>query len=223
MITKNTGRLMSDIKNQTNFNHIAIAWNIGAGKTSLSSKLAQFFKWDVHFESTDDNPYLSDFYHDMHRWSFNLQVYFLHSRYSQILDIQKGDKTVIQDRTIFEDANIFAPNLYEMGLMDGRDFENYLNLFKTMSQQVKAPDLLIYLRASTSTLVKHIQTRGRDYEGTMSIDYLKSLNERYEEWIKNYKEGNLLVIEVDNLDFVNSPEDLGYITNRVQRELHGLF
>ncbi len=223
MITKNTGRLMSDIKNQTNFNHIAIAGNIGAGKTSLSSKLAQFFKWDVHFESTDDNPYLSDFYHDMHRWSFNLQVYFLHSRYSQILDIQKGDKTVIQDRTIFKDANIFAPNLYEMGLMDGRDFENYLNLFKTMSQQVKAPDLLIYLRASTSTLVKHIQTRGRDYEGTMSIDYLKSLNERYEEWIKNYKEGNLLVIEVDNLDFVNSPEDLGYITNRVQRELHGLF
>ncbi len=214
---------MSDLGSQNKYNHIAIAGNIGAGKTSLSSKLAQFFNWDVHYESTDDNPYLSDFYHDMHRWSFNLQVYFLHSRYSQILEIQKGSKTVIQDRTIYEDANIFAPNLHDMGLMTKRDFENYSNLFKTMTSQVKAPDLLIYLRASTSTLVQHIQTRGREYEGSMSIDYLKSLNERYEEWIKSYKDGNLLVIEVDNLDFVNSPEDLGYITNMVQRELHGLF
>ena len=169
---------MTEIQNNNKFNHIAIAGNIGAGKTSLSEKLAQFFDWEVHYESTDDNPYLSDFYHDMHRWSFNLQVYFLHSRYSQILDIQSGSKTVIQDRTIYEDANIFAPNLHDMGLMDGRDFENYSNLFKTMSSQVKAPDLLIYLRASTSTLVKHIQNRGRDYEGSMSIDYLKRLNER---------------------------------------------
>ncbi len=214
---------MTEIQNNNKFNHIAIAGNIGAGKTSLSEKLAQFFDWEVHYESTDDNPYLSDFYHDMHRWSFNLQVYFLHSRYSQILDIQSGSKTVIQDRTIYEDANIFAPNLHDMGLMDGRDFENYSNLFKTMSSQVKAPDLLIYLRASTSTLVKHIQNRGRDYEGSMSIDYLKRLNERYESWIGNYKEGNLLIIEVDDLDFVNVPEDLGFITNKVQRELHGLF
>ena len=214
---------MTEIQNNNKFNHIAIAGNIGAGKTSLSEKLAQFFDWEVHYESTDDNPYLSDFYHDMHRWSFNLQVYFLHSRYSQILDIQSGSKTVIQDRTIYEDANIFAPNLHDMGLMDGRDFENYSNLFKTMSSQVKAPDLLIYLRASTSTLVKHIQNRGRDYEGSMSIDYLKRLNERYEKWIGNYKEGNLLIIEVDDLDFVNVPEDLGFITNKVQRELHGLF
>jgi len=159
----------------------------------------------------------------MQRWSFNLQVYFLNSRYQQVLDIQQGDKTVIQDRTIYEDAYIFAPNLAEMGLMSERDFNNYFNLFKTMNTQINPPDLLIYLRSSIATLVDHIQKRGRDYEGSMSLDYLKRLNERYEDWINNYTEGKLLVIDVDNFDFENNPEDLGTVVNYVNRELHGLF
>lgn len=203
--------------------HIAIAGNIGAGKTTLCTQLGKNFGWDVHYESADNNPYLSDFYVDMQRWSFNLQVYFLNSRYQQILKILDGDKTVIQDRTIYEDAYIFAPNLHDMGLMPSRDFQNYFELFKTMSSQIQPPDLLIYLKASIPTLVSHIQARGRDYEGNMSLDYLKRLNERYDNWIDTYKEGRLLVISVDDLDFKNNPEDLGKVVDLVRAELHGLF
>jgi deoxyadenosine/deoxycytidine kinase len=203
--------------------HIAIAGNIGAGKTTLCEKLARNFGWKTHFESTDDNPYLADFYHDMQRWSFNLQIYFLNHRYQQVLQILKGNETVIQDRTIYEDAYIFAPNLHDMGLMAKRDFENYFSLFITMSSQIQAPDLLIYLRASIPTLVAHIQSRGRDYEGSMSLDYLKRLNDRYEQWISGYKEGNLLIINADDIDFERNPEDLGKVVNMVQAELHGLF
>lgn len=166
---------------------------------------------------------MGDFYDDMHRWSFNLQIYFLNSRYRQIVDIQRGNQTIIQDRTIYEDAFIFAPNLHEMGLMAKRDFENYFSLFETMSSQVNPPDLLIYLEADISTLVGNIQKRGRDYEGSISIDYLKKLNDRYNNWINSYKEGNLLIINTDDLDFVNKPEDLGYIIHQVEGELNGLF
>ena len=206
--------------------HIAIAGNIGAGKTTLSTQLGRHFNWEVQYESAEDNPYLSDFYHDMNRWSFNLQVYFLNSRYQQILDILDGDITVVQDRTIYEDAYIFAPNLHDMGLMSTRDFENYFQLFKTMSLHIKPPDLLIYLKASISTLVSHIQSRGREYEGSMSLDYLKKLNERYENWIENYKhnkQGRLLIINSDEVDFENNPEDLGKVLNKVRAELLGLF
>jgi len=203
--------------------HVAIAGNIGAGKTTLSALLSKHYNWDVHYEDTSTNPYLSDFYNDMHRWSFNLQIYFLNSRYRQILEIRDGDRTVIQDRTIYEDAEIFAPNLHSMGLMSKRDFENYRDLFKLMVSQVKGPDLLIYLRSTVPTLVKHIQTRGRDYEGSMSLDYLKKLNERYESWISNYTEGKLLIIDVDNLDFKNKKEDFGSIVEQVDREINGLF
>lgn len=203
--------------------HVAIAGNIGAGKTTLCGMLAKHFGWDTHFESTDDNPYLADFYHDMTRWSFNLQIYFLNHRYQQVLQILQGDKTVIQDRTIYEDAYIFAPNLHDMGLMTTRDFDNYFSLFKTMSSQIQAPDLLIYLKASIPTLVSHIQSRGRDYEGSMSLDYLKRLNGRYEDWISGYNDGKLLIINSDDVDFNQNPEDLGKIVNQVQAELHGLF
>lgn len=203
--------------------HIAIAGNIGAGKTTLTTQLGKHFGWEVHYESTEDNPYLSDFYMDMHRWSFNLQIYFLNSRYGQVLEILSGNKTVIQDRTIYEDSYIFAPNLHDMGLMTTRDFENYFSLFDTMSSQIQPPDLLIYLRASIPTLVSHIEKRGRDYEGSISIDYLKRLNERYETWIEGYDQGNLLIINADEIDFFNNKEDLGKVINLVQGELHGLF
>ena len=203
--------------------HIAIAGNIGAGKTTLSSKLGRHFGWEVHHESTENNPYLSDFYNDMQRWAFNLQIYFLNSRYQQILEILSGGRTVVQDRTIYEDAYIFAPNLHDMGLMSTRDYQNYLQLFQTMSSQLRPPDLLIYLRASIPTLVAHIQLRGREYEGSMSLDYLRRLNERYENWISGYEEGRLLIINSDDIDFENNPEDLGMVVNLVQGELHGLF
>ncbi len=203
--------------------HIAIAGNIGAGKTTLSEKLGRHFGWEIQYESTDNNPYLTDFYEDMQRWSFNLQIFFLNSRYQQILKILQGDKTVVQDRTIYEDAYIFAPNLHDMGLMSQRDYHNYFELFKTMTSQIRPPDLLIYLRASISTLVDHIQVRGRDYEGNMSLDYLRRLNERYEAWISNYEGDRLLIISADEVDFENNPEDLGEIINQVQAELHGLF
>jgi len=203
--------------------YIAIAGNIGAGKTTLTTQLGKHFGWEVHYESTDDNPYLSDFYTDMHRWSFNLQIYFLNSRYQQLLDILKGKNTVIQDRTIYEDAYIFAPNLHDMGLLSTRDFDNYRSLFDTMSSQIQPPDLLIYLKASIPTLVNHIHQRGRDYEGSISIDYLKRLNQRYEDWIKDYDKGKLLIINSDEVDFIGNPEDLGKIVNAVQAELHGLF
>jgi deoxyadenosine/deoxycytidine kinase len=214
---------MTENTTKKEIKHVAIAGNIGAGKTTLCSQLSKHFGWEAHYESADDNPYLSDFYHDMKRWSFNLQIYFLNSRYQQVLSILSGDKTVIQDRTIYEDAYIFAPNLHDMGLMSSRDFDNYFDLFKTMSSQIQSPDLLIYLKADIATLVSHIHSRGRDYEGNMSLDYLKRLNKRYEDWISNYNEGRLLVINVKDKDFKNNPEDLGEIINQVQAELHGLF
>lgn len=203
--------------------HIAVAGNIGAGKTTLTRALAKHYNWEPHFESADNNPYLNDFYNNMQRWSFNLQVYFLHNRFHQILKINSGQYTIIQDRTIYEDAHIFAPNLHDMGLMATRDFENYFELFKTMVSLIVPPDLLIYLRASVPTLVSHIQTRGRDYEGSISLDYLKRLNERYENWISNYDGPKLLIVNIDEIDFVNNPNDLEHVINKVEAEIHGLF
>lgn len=203
--------------------HIAVAGNIGAGKTTLTRALAKHYNWEPHFESADNNPYLNDFYNNMQRWAFNLQVYFLHNRFHQILKINSGQYTIIQDRTIYEDAHIFAPNLHDMGLMATRDFENYFELFKTMVSLIVPPDLLIYLRASVPTLVSHIQTRGRDYEGSISLDYLKRLNERYENWISNYDGPKLLIVNIDEIDFVNNPNDLEHVINKVEAEIHGLF
>ncbi len=203
--------------------HIAIAGNIGSGKTTLTKLLADHYNWDVHFENVEQNPYLNDFYEDMQRWSFNLQIYYLNSRFSQIQEIKKSDKTVIQDRTIYEDAYIFAPNLHSMGLMTTRDFENYFSLFTLMDSFVSAPDLLIYLRASVPTLVNQIQKRGREYEESIRLDYLKRLNERYEAWISTYDKGKLLIIDVDNNNFHENKEDLGKIINMIDAEIHGLF
>ncbi|MDY0781601.1 deoxynucleoside kinase [Tenacibaculum sp. IB213877] len=203
--------------------HVAIAGNIGAGKTTLTKLLAKHYKWEPHFEAVDENPYLDDFYAEMERWSFNLQVYFLNSRFRQVLELRQSGKNIIQDRTIYEDAHIFAPNLHAMGLMTNRDFSNYSSLFELMENLVTPPDLLIYLRADISTLVGQIHKRGRDYESSISIDYLSRLNERYEAWITKYNKGKLLIIDVDNLDFVDQPEDLGYIIDRIDSQLHGLF
>ncbi len=199
--------------------HIAIAGNIGAGKTTLCELLSQHFGWQVNYESTEDNPYLSDFYDDMQRWSFNLQVYFLNNRFRQILEIQKGELTVVQDRSIYEDAHIFAPNLHQMGLMAERDFRNYFDLFQLMTTHIQAPDLLIYLRADISTLVRHIQTRGRDYEANMSINYLTKLNDRYENWIRGYKEGKLLILDVSKLDYKNNLNDIKFVVEEVEKKL----
>lgn len=203
--------------------HFAIAGNIGSGKTTLTSRLEKHFGWEAHYEDADDNPYLNDFYEDMQRWSFNLQVYFLRSRFHQIVDIRQSGKNVIQDRTIYEDAFIFAPNLHAMGLMTTRDFNNYMDLFKLISGFIQPPDLLIYLRASVPTLVHQIQKRGRDYENSIRLDYLKRLNERYEAWISSYSEGKLLIIDVDHNNFPEVPEDLGTIFNAIQAEVAGLF
>ncbi|SFJ62147.1 deoxynucleoside kinase [Myroides guanonis] len=203
--------------------HIAIAGNIGAGKTTLTKLLAKHFKWEPHFEDVVDNPYLDDFYHKMDRWSFNLQIYFLNSRFRQILQIRKNGKATIQDRTIYEDAHIFAPNLYAMGLMSNRDYKNYSSLFEMMEELVGAPDLLIYLRSSIPNLVDQIHKRGREYENSISIDYLNRLNERYEAWIQTYDKGKLLIIDVDHMDFVGNPEDLGSIIQRIDAEINGLF
>ncbi len=203
--------------------HIAVAGNIGSGKTTLTTLLAKHFKWEPHYEDVDDNPYLNDFYEDMQRWSFNLQIYFLNSRFSQVAGIMKSGKTIIQDRTIYEDANIFAPNLHAMGLMTTRDFNNYQDLFKLMAEFIKPPDLLIYLRGSVPSLVKQIEKRGRAYENSIRIDYLRRLNERYEAWISTYEHGKMLVIDIDEINFAENPEHLGMIVNRVNAELHGLF
>ena len=203
--------------------HIAIAGNIGAGKTNLTGLLAKDYNWDTHFEDVDDNPYLMDFYDEMQRWSFNLQIYYLNSRFTQIQEIRKNEKTVIQDRTIYEDAFIFAPNLHSMGLMTTRDFENYFSLFNLLESFISAPDLLIYLRASVSKLVQNIQNRGRDYEESIRLDYLKRLNERYEAWISTYDKGKLLIIDVDENSYNENQEDLGKIISKIDAELHGLF
>lgn len=203
--------------------HIAIAGNIGSGKTTLTGLLSKHFGWEPHYEDVDTNPYLNSFYEDMQRWSFNLQIYFLNSRFRQVVEIRRSGKTVVQDRTIYEDANIFAPNLHAMNLMTTRDYENYRSLFALMSSFIQAPDLLIYLRASVPTLVNQIQKRGRDYENAIRLDYLKGLNERYEEWIGGYTLGKLLIVEVDNMNIAENPEHLGVVIDRINAELHGLF
>jgi len=203
--------------------HVAIAGNIGAGKTSLTELLSKHYKWLPQFEDVDHNPYLYDFYEDMPRWSFNLQIYFLNNRLNQLLDIEKGQETVIQDRTIYEDAHIFAPNLHEMGLMSKRDFENYFRFFETLKKMVKPPDLLIYLQGSVPTLVGQIQKRGREYEENIRLDYLKRLNEFYNKWIAGYKEGPLLIINIDENKFVEDEEHFGEIVSKIDAQLYGLF
>ncbi|MBB1283078.1 deoxynucleoside kinase [Flavisolibacter sp. BT320] len=203
--------------------HIAVAGNIGAGKTTLTQQLSKHYKWIPHFEDVENNPYLNDFYEDMPRWSFQLQIYFLQSRLGQLIEIHNGTETIIQDRTIYEDAHIFAPNLHEMGLMSGRDFENYFSFFQTLKAMVKPPDLLIYIQASVPTLVGQIQKRGREYEENIRLDYLKRLNEYYNKWIESYKEGPLLIINGDENKFGEKDEDLGKIINKVDAQLFGLF
>jgi deoxyadenosine/deoxycytidine kinase len=202
--------------------HIAIAGNIGSGKTTLTQLLSKHFGWQPHYEEVDNNPYLSSFYDDMLRWSFNLQIYFLTSRFKQILNIRNSGVDVIQDRTIYEDSYIFASNLYEMGLMSTRDYENYQSLFELMSSYMQAPDLLIYLRADIPTLVRQIAKRNRAYEQSIRIDYLKALNDKYENWIANYDKGKVLIIESDKLEFEN-PEDLSKVIDSVNASLNGLF
>ena len=203
--------------------HIAIAGNIGSGKTTLTTKLSKHYKWEAHYEDVENNPYLNDFYKDMQRWSFNLQVYFLNSRFRQIVDIKKSGKKYIQDRTIYEDAKIFAPNLHQMGLMSSRDFDNYMDIFNLMDGFIDGPDLLIYLRASVSKLVEQIQKRGREYENSIRLDYLTRLNERYEAWIGEYNKGNLLIIDVENLNYAENDEDLSFIIEKIDAEVNGLF
>ncbi|MGN0032993.1 MAG: deoxynucleoside kinase [Candidatus Limimorpha sp.] len=202
--------------------HIAVAGNIGSGKTTLTRLLSKHFGWKPHYEEVDNNPYLESFYDDMKRWSFNLQVYFLNSRFRQVLDIRNSGQDIIQDRTIYEDAYIFAANLYDMGLMETRDYENYQSLFELMGSFLEAPDLLIYLRASVPTLVRQIQKRNRDYEQSIRLDYLNALNRRYEDWISKYSKGKLLIIDSDNIELEN-PEDLSDIIDRINASLNGLF
>jgi deoxyadenosine/deoxycytidine kinase len=203
--------------------HIAVAGNIGSGKTTLTEMLSKHFKWTPHYENVEHNPYLVDFYEDMHRWSFNLQIYFLNNRLKSLLEIRNSKTSVIQDRTIYEDANIFAPNLYEMGLMTKRDFENYASFFDTVKQMLNPPDLLIYLKGSIPTLVDQIQKRGRDYEENIRLDYLKRLNEFYNKWIDKYSDGPLLVIDVDKTNFAEREEDFADVVSRIDAQINGLF
>ena len=203
--------------------HIAIAGNIGSGKTTVTTLLAKQYGWEPHFEDVDTNPYLTNFYEDMQRWSFNLQIYFLNSRFRQIINFRKSGKDIVQDRTIYEDAHIFAPNLHAMGLMTSRDFDNYSKLFELMSSFIQPPDLLIYLRAEVPTLVNQIQKRGRDYEEGIRLDYLKRLNERYEAWISTYNLGKLLIVDVDNRNFAENPQDFELLINKINADLFGLF
>ena len=203
--------------------HVAIAGNIGSGKTTLTRLLSKHYKWKPHYEDVEDNPYLDDFYNEMERWSFNLQIYFLNSRFRQILEIRERGEKVIQDRTIYEDAYIFAPNLHAMGLMTNRDYENYKSLFDLMESVTKGPDLLIYLRSSIPNLVKQIHKRGREYENSISIEYLSRLNERYEAWITTYNKGKVIILDVDDLDFVENPEHLGEVISKIDAEINGLF
>lgn len=203
--------------------HIAIAGNIGSGKTTLTKLLSKHYNWEAKYEEVESNPYLADFYYDMTRWSFNLQIYFLKERFKGIVDIQKSDNNVIQDRTIYEDAMIFAPNLHSMGLMTTRDFENYKSLFDLMLSLVKPPDLLIYLKSSIPNLVSQIHKRGREYEASIRIDYLSGLNDRYNNWISQYTDGKILIIDVDNIKYEDRPEDLSYVIDKIDANLHGLF
>ena len=203
--------------------HIAVAGNIGSGKTTLTGMLAKHYGWDPLYESVEDNPYLASFYQDMQRWSFNIQIYFLNSRFRQVLDIRQRKKDVIQDRTIYEDAYIFAPNLHRMELMASRDFENYASLFELMKKFLQPPDLLIYLKADVETLIAQILKRGRAYEGDISLSYLENLNKLYNNWIENYNEGKLLVVDVNKLKFAERPEDFGVIIEKIDTELYGLF
>jgi deoxyadenosine/deoxycytidine kinase len=203
--------------------HIAVSGNIGSGKTTLTIKLAKHYGWNAELEAVENNPYLADFYEDMKRWSFHLQVYFLNSRFNQIKRIREKGESVIQDRTIYEDAYIFAANLHKSKMISDRDYDNYLNLFNSMINFVKAPDLLVYLKADIPKLVGQIEKRGRHYENSIRIDYLKNLNAHYEEWISNYDKGKLLVVDVNELDFVSHPEDFASIVQRIDREIYGLF
>jgi deoxyadenosine/deoxycytidine kinase len=203
--------------------HIAIAGNIGSGKTTLAGMLAKHYKWQPHFEDIEHNPYLVDFYEDMPRWAFNLQVYFLNTRIKNLIDIRSGNETVIQDRTIYEDAYIFAPNLFDMGLMTKRDFENYTSFFQNLKALIKPPDLLIYLRASIPALVDQIQKRGREYEENIRLDYLKRLNGFYNKWIDKYTDGPLLIIDVDTCNFADKEDDLADVVRKIDAQLHGLF
>jgi deoxyadenosine/deoxycytidine kinase len=203
--------------------HIAVAGNIGSGKSTLTSLLSKHFGWDAHYEDADDNPYMNDFYNDMQRWSFNLQIYFLNTRFNQILSFRRSGKTLVQDRTIYEDAYIFAPNLHAMGLMSTRDFENYFTLFNMLASLIQPPDLVVYLRASVPTLVRQIQKRGRKYEDNIRLDYLKRLNERYEAWIESYKLGKMLIVDVDAYNFIDKPEDMSVVIDKVNASVNGLF
>ena len=203
--------------------YFAIAGNIGAGKTSLTELLSKHYGWEAHFEDVIDNPYLDDFYNHMERWSFNLQIYFLNSRFRQLENFSNSNKKFIQDRTIYEDAHIFAPNLHAMGLMNQRDFNNYQSLFGLMESMIEGPDILIYLRSSIPNLVHKIHKRGREYENSISIEYLSRLNERYEAWVSTYNKGKLLVVDVDKIDFVENKADLGSVIQKIDAELNGLF
>ncbi|MEC7124482.1 MAG: deoxynucleoside kinase [Bacteroidota bacterium] len=203
--------------------YFAIAGNIGAGKTSLTELLSKHYGWEAHFEDVIDNPYLDDFYNHMERWSFNLQIYFLNSRFRQLESFSNSNKKFIQDRTIYEDAHIFAPNLHAMGLMNQRDFNNYQSLFGLMESMIEGPDILIYLRSSIPNLVHKIHKRGREYENSISIEYLSRLNERYEAWVSTYNKGKLLVVDVDKIDFVENKADLGSVIQKIDAELNGLF
>ncbi len=203
--------------------HVSIAGNIGAGKTTLTGLLAKQYKWSPLYEDIENNPYLDDFYNDMAQWSFNLQVYFLGKRFEQVKIIKEQNINVIQDRTIYEDAHIFASNLHDMGLLRTRDFDNYLTIFNLMSSLIQPPDLLIYLKASIPKLVEQIHKRGREYETSINIEYLNRLNLKYEEWISTYDKGKLLIIDIDPLDFVNNKEDLSLIINQIEAEINGLF
>ncbi len=203
--------------------HIAIAGNIGVGKTTLAGMLAKHYGWEANYEEVDNNPYLNDFYRDMKAWSFNVQISYLHSRLQKIMNIRNSGKDVVQDRTIYEDAYIFAPNLQAMNLMATRDFETYFSLFRQIEQLLQAPDLLIYIKASVPSLVRRIQTKGREYENTIRLDYLESLNRRYETWVKSYDLGKILTIDTDSINFLDNPEDFEKITNKIDAELFGLF
>ena len=203
--------------------HIAVAGNIGSGKTTLTEKLAKHYKWQPHFEDVEHNPYLVDFYTDMPRWSFNLQIYFLNNRIKHLIDIRKGNETVVQDRTIYEDAYIFAPNLFDMGLMTNRDYENYTSFFQNLKTLIDPPELLIYLKTSIPTLVDQIQKRGREYEENLRLDYLKRLNENYNKWITSYEDGPLLVIDVNTCNFAEKEEDFADVVRRIDAQLFGLF